>query len=249
MPCTRAADGETVGGQGPLLCAVVSHPARAAGPLACAVVPRNVICISRATGAGGEEIGALVAQRLGFKVVDEEIILEAARKADVDPEVVASAEERKSLIERLFGNPAAGGGLDVISAHGALVLPEPNLAPESFYRDLIRDVILETASGGNVVIVAHAASYPLAGRDDVLRVLVTASPGVRAGRLGEQSRLSSRKAEKAIRESDAARADYLKRFYGVQEELPTGYDLVVSTDVLSPARAAEIVAQASLLSR
>ena len=33
----------------------------------------NVICISHETGAGGEEIGRLVADRLGFLYVDEEI--------------------------------------------------------------------------------------------------------------------------------------------------------------------------------
>ena len=42
-------------------------------------------------------------------------------------------------------------------------------------RNLIRMAIEETAERGNVVIVAHAASHALAGRYDVLRVLVTAS--------------------------------------------------------------------------
>jgi hypothetical protein len=51
-------------------------------------------------------------------------------------------------------------------------------------------------------------------------------------------------AEKTIKSSDAARADYLKRFYGVKE-LPTSYDLVVNTDALSLERAADLIAHAA----
>jgi cytidylate kinase len=62
-------------------------------------------------------------------------------------------------------------------------------------------------------------------------VLITASPSVRARRLGE----------KRVRDEDAARADYLERFYGVEQELPTHYDVVVNTDALSTVAAADIV--------
>ena len=49
-------------------------------------------------------------------------------------------------------------------------------------RAYIREAIEETAGHGKAVIVAHAASHALAGRQDALRVLVTASrQPVRAG--------------------------------------------------------------------
>src|SRR5919197_214234 len=115
----------------------------------------RVVCISHATGAGGEEVGRLVAERLGFLYV-------------------------------------------------------------------------------NVVIVAHAASHAVGPGHEALRVLVTGSPTTRAGRVGERT----------VKDADAARRDYLKRFYGVDEELPTHYDLVVNTDVLSVERAADLIAQA-----
>ena len=50
-------------------------------------------------------------------------------------------------------------------------------------------------------------------------------------------------ARKAIKDADAARSDYLRRFYGVETELPTHYDLVVNTDILSVEQAAEVIAQ------
>ena len=39
---------------------------------------KRVICISRARGALGEQVGEEVARRLGLRVVDEEIVAEAA---------------------------------------------------------------------------------------------------------------------------------------------------------------------------
>jgi cytidylate kinase len=48
-----------------------------------------------------------------------------------------------------------------------------------------------------------------------------------------------------VKQSDAARRDYLKRFHGVDEELPTHYDLVVNTDVLSVELAAQVIGEAA----
>lgn len=187
----------------------------------------------------------MVAGRLGFRVMDEEIVLRAAAKEDLDPDVVADAERRKSFLERLFGDASAAAGIDLGAGQVAVALsPEAHGIPlEARSRDLIREAIRDTAEQGNVVIVSHAASYALAGRPGVLRVLVTASPGVRAGRLATDLGLDAHEGEKAARASDAARADYLKRFYGVEREAPTDYDLVVSTDLLRPEQAADAIAR------
>ena len=79
----------------------------------------------------------------------------------------------------------------------------------------------------------------------MLRVLVTASPETRANRISVVNGVAPKEATKSIKEADAARADYLRRFYGVDAELPTHYDLVVNTDVLSIEQAATLVAQAA----
>ena len=42
---------------------------------------RSVICISRTAVAGGETVGRVVAERLGFRYLDDEVIQLAAEKA------------------------------------------------------------------------------------------------------------------------------------------------------------------------
>jgi len=110
---------------------------------------------------------------------------------------------------------------------------------------LIRAAIYEVARAGQAVIVAHAASMALAGIEGVLRVLVTASTEVRAKRMASAERLERAAAEDAIAASDIDRRDYLKRFYGVKEELPTHYDLVINTEVLTAERAASAIVAAA----
>lgn len=202
----------------------------------------RVITIAHATGADGDRIGRRVAESLGFRYVDEEIIQLAALRHGVDAELVADAERRKTLLERVINDIGLGPMFD---AGGMTMLPPEALVTRADLQTVIVDAIKETAEHGHVVIVSHGAGIPLAGRADVLRVLVTASFDVRAQRVADASRIKKADAEKTLRESDAGRADYFQRFHRIERELPTHYDLVVSTDVLQADEAADIVIAAA----
>jgi cytidylate kinase len=68
---------------------------------------------------------------------------------------------------------------------------------------------------------------------------------VRAERLAREANLDASEARKAIAESDRQRREYLRRFYDIRQELPTHYDLVVNTDVLTLPLAAQLVVSAA----
>jgi cytidylate kinase len=200
----------------------------------------DVVCISAATGAGAEDIVPLVAEKLGFRIVDEAIVARAARDAGVEHHVVADVELRRSFISRLFRDLGSSGGF-VAASTGFPISEGDDVPTTDDLRTLIRSAIEETASQGDVVIVSHAASIALAGRDNVLRVLITASPEVRASRVATARGVSDAEGAELVAREDAGRADYLRRFYDVRSELPTYYDLVVNTDRLGPGEAAELV--------
>lgn len=204
----------------------------------------NVICISRSVGAGGEEVGRLVAQQLRLRFVDEEIIARAAEREGLDMKEVASAEHRTSRLARILA--AGGRGDPEMTGFGTFAaLGSGDPGSSEAYRELIKEAIVQTAEHGAVVIVAHAASHTLAGREDALRVFVTASPPTRSRRLATALGVDEQTASKRVKESDRARADYLRRFYHVQHELPTHYDLVVNTDSLSTEQAAALITSAA----
>ena len=202
----------------------------------------NVVCVSHATGSGGEEIGKQVAQRLDYLYVDEEIVARAAAQGGLEPRDIADEEHRRSLIGRILEVLAEGGG-DAWTFGAGVTAAMESLRPADI-RALIRETIVQTAARGRVVIVAHAASYAVESDPAKLRVLVTASPTTRAQRVSVQDTVDESQAVRMVKDSDAGRRDYLKRFYGVDRESPTDYDLVINTDVLSTAQAADIISQA-----
>ena len=199
----------------------------------------SVVTIARELGARGEDVGRTVAERLGFRYADDEILAAAAQRAGVSKEAIERAEHRPSLIGRILETMA---GLPVEpNVYYAQALAAPRPAVMSGYDELIRDVIVQTASAGKVVIVAHGAGICLANTDGVLRALISATPEVRAERLSAEGGVDLDKARKAIESSDADRQDFLKRFYDVRHEEPWHYDLVINTSRLSVEQAADVI--------
>jgi cytidylate kinase len=210
-------------------------------------VTRRVICVSHLTGAEGEAVARAVAEQLGFRYLDEEIIETAAEWVELEPSVVGAVERRKSLLSRLGATMRAEplpSRPDASAVHGRGAAAREMPSDEDL-RELIRDAIKDVADEKDIVIASHAAAMLLAGRDDTLRVLVTASQGTRARRVAKARNVDERGAEKLLAGEDASRADYLKRFHNVEREQPVHYDLVVNTDTLTPERAAELIAHAA----
>jgi hypothetical protein len=204
----------------------------------------RVVAISPTDGSEGEALGPIVAHKLGFRLINEQVVARVAWEAGVKPEVVADVERRKSLVARVLGGlgdvaPAAAARLS-----GFPIVDDPAPRRDAL-RGLIRSVLWESAEVGDAVIVAHAASLALATRADVLRVLITASAETRARRLAEAQKIGEAEAEKLVARGDANRADYLKRFYGVSTELPTHYDIVLNTDRVAPDDAAALILTAA----
>jgi cytidylate kinase len=199
----------------------------------------RIVTISHTTGAAGDSVGRSTAERMGFRYVDEQVIETAAGKHGLDASIVADAERRKSFLIRLLDDM---GSMPVVEPFGVIVTADgPDLPRGERLRAFIVEAIHETARSGDVVIVSHAAGVPLAGRDDVLRVLITASFDTRARRLAADEGVSQGEAVRRLKESDNGRADYFRRFYEIERELSTHYDLVVNTDRITPEQATDIV--------
>jgi len=200
-------------------------------------VLKRVIAVSRTIGAGGETVGHLVSKRLGWRYVDEEIVSAAAKTAGVKADLVADAEKRRGILLEFvdgLGEPGPRIG-------GFMVTGADEGERSEDYRALIREAVKETAEQGEVVIVAHAGALALAGKEDVLRVLITASAEMRVWRVADQAKVPLAKATEIVKHSDAARAHYIKQFYDIDAELPTHYDLIVNTDAVSPEETARAV--------
>ena len=195
----------------------------------------RAVALSQVDGSGAESIGREVAQQLGFGYLNEAIVAEGARIRGVDPALISDAEQRKSLFSRL-AEAALRAAPDMSSPPKLYAFDETDMMLWD-----IRDAVRDAADRGNVVLVAHAACYACAGRSDVLRVWVTAPPSTRASRLASTLGLSDKEAAKSVRQSDAARASYLKKVYDIDEESDADYDIVINTERLTTDAAAGLI--------
>src|SRR3954449_12931118 len=156
----------------------------------------RVVCISAVDGANGEEVAPAVASALGFRLVDEEIVRNAAKEAGVDASQVAEVEKRRSLAIRLLDSLGTNTSMSTLAMAG--YVPEMDGPNDTDLRGLIRTAIEELAQRGEAVIVAHAASMALGDRSDVLKVLLTASRSARERAVTEDRGLDEKAARKEI---------------------------------------------------
>jgi len=205
----------------------------------------RVVTIARQVGAAGEEVARLVAEQLGFRYVDYQIVQEAAREAGVSPDTVSEAEHTPSLLTRILEALARSPSTPAAAWADPVPLATSPLYTSTDYRQFIEQVVRDLAEEGNCVIVGHAAQVILRNRPDTLRVLICGSREARARRIMAGMGVDEKEALKTVDRTDSERLDYFQRFYHVGWLDPWTYDLCISTDRISPRGAADLIVRAA----
>jgi cytidylate kinase len=207
----------------------------------------SVVTFSIQVGSGGSAISRAVAERLGYRFYDWEIISQAAQEAGVSPEVlaVATSERRPSFIERVLGRLAGFDVEDDASAAG--LAASPNLLTSEDYRQFIEHVVQELGSQGDAVIVNRAGQVLLSNIPGVFRVLIFGSPEVRAQRFAASQGREITEVRKMLADSDRQRGEYLKRVYRIDWLACTNYDIAINTDTIDQDLATDMIVTASRL--
>ena len=195
-----------------------------------------LITLSRQYAAGGSRIARLVADSIGWQLVDNEFVEQVAERAGLTPEEVAAREEKPpSLIERLASVTAFE--LPELFTHGGVRgrLDEGSL--EQVTRSLVKDL----AEQGNSVLVGRASAAVLARREDALHVRVVAGADFRERYAQEVFGLSPQEAAQRRAEVDANRKRYHQDYYDRNVDDPTHYDLVINSERLGWDGSAEVL--------
>jgi cytidylate kinase len=216
-----------------------------------------IVTLSRQLGAGGSEVAAGLAKALGLRVIDREAIDLAAMKAGV-PEVALHElgyEGRRGLVQRILNalktSPAIPSVMEMqrrdslapLTMRGGIFTPARPLlsaAMEDYVR-MVGMVIKDIAGEGNVLIIGRASQMMLKGNPEALHVQVVAPLARRVEKRMRLEGLTKHEATKRILASDQARANYLRRYYGVNWLDPQLYDLVVNTGRISIQTAVQLV--------
>lgn len=197
----------------------------------------SIVAVSRQFGSGGAIVGRGVAQRLGFRYADRDILAEAARELKVHADDLAHMEERAASIWERVGTLFALGAPDT-----PFIPPSLPRVSESQLFKIEEQVIRSIAAHGNAVIVGRGAAHILGHADDVLRVFLHAPLQDRiALAMSEYSIEDRARAEAVVRQSDAARANFVKTYTGKNWCDAALYDVTLDTSAVGLDRSVDII--------
>jgi cytidylate kinase len=185
----------------------------------------RVITIEREYGSGGGEIAQKVADRLGWKLWDQLLTNEIARRMECDCRVVEEHEEKRDpLFYRLLKAFMRG------SHEGSLNAPRMKMADTECIREVAERVVKDAAEGGNCVIVGRGSAYYLQGRLDAFHVFIYAPVGdkVRRLRVGGKSESEAAQLAETV---DRDRAAFIKQYFGVEWPDRSRFHLMVNSTI------------------
>lgn len=170
----------------------------------------KVLTIEREYGSGAVDIARKVAEHMGWKLWDQLLTTEIARRLECDSLHVERHEERRDpLYYRLFKSFLRG------SFEGSLNAPNLKMADADSIRAVTEKVVTAAAKEGNCVIVGRGSAYYLHDRPDAFHVFVYASFEEKVRRLQEIGK-SEQEAIQLAETVDLDRAAFIKQYFGVE---------------------------------
>ena len=186
---------------------------------------RIVITLSREFGTGGHEVGRKLAEKLGIKFYDDELIKIAAEKMGFNENYVRDNEEQ--IPDFSFSGMFSG-----ISAYA----PSPSDQIQENQFELIREI----AKDQSCVILGRAADYILQEDPDQVSVFLFAPLDARVKRLSQdtthykaylpEDSYTEDQLIKAVKYIDKQRKKYYEFYTENQWGERDVYDLLINTD-------------------
>jgi cytidylate kinase len=202
-----------------------------------------VITISREVGSGGRTIGRKLAEKLGVRFSDKELVDELQKKLNL---TVSSIEELKGKKKRWLDDfiqmvapvPMSGmlvdGDSDYISEYNLSLSVNDIFEAE-------KEILNGIADEGSCVIAGRLGFFVLKDRPNKVDILITASRDKRIARIMEKQNLSRQKAEEVIDSVDKARDNYVQRYTGQSRYDARNYHIVLNMDYITEDQAVAMI--------
>ena len=175
-----------------------------------------VVAIGREFGAQGCDIAEKLAEKLGVKLYDRQLVEEAAKKLEMDEHTVQKADEVSAKdIEGLKTTYGVGNFY---------------LSPQVL--DAQADIIERVAQNESCIIMGRCADYILKDRDDCLKIYIYAPFDVRTKHIAEKYDMSMFSAKRLVRQMDEKRDTYYKYVTGNRRGEHDGKDAMFDSSIM-----------------
>lgn len=199
-----------------------------------------ILTVSRLYGSGGSEVAALVARKLGWSLLDNEVVDAVASRLGLSTAEVEAREERvPSLVERLASAMTMGSQEWMTPVAAAKRPTDEQLL------DVTRHIIQEAIARGPVVVVGRGAPAMLAERSDALHVFCYAPRKALVARTMKREGLSAEEATRLVDDTNREREQWVRMHWERDWRAHDNYDLSVNTERLGIQGAAELLVSAA----
>jgi len=195
----------------------------------------QVYTIGREFGSMGLLVGQKLAERLGIKYYDKELLQQAAKDSGFCEEIFENHDEKASnsflysLVMDTYsaGNYAAAPFLDMPLNHKVFLAQF--------------DTIKKIAENESCVIVGRCADYALANHPDVINVFIRAELEDRIKIISKRMDMTENKAKDLIMKNDKQRASYYNYYTSKKWGDTASYDLCINTSKISVDNAVDLI--------
>lgn len=187
-----------------------------------------IITIGREYGSGGLDIGMKVAEMLGIKCYDKELINLAANTQGISKKVLTELEEHRG---NFLKDPTANifhssrkNNLPAFGAFGRSMNDRVFMAESSAIRKL--------ADEESCVIIGRCADVLLRNRENTFTIFIQAPKEDRIKRIAERTEGTLEEAEKEMKKVDKTRSSYYEYYTDSKWGDRKGYDLMIDSSLL-----------------
>lgn len=210
-----------------------------------------VITVAGTLGSRAREVGIGLADKLGFDYLDNEILVDGARRLGVSVDLMVQRDERcRSFGERVAGilrnfleqsgsagavDPMAGSaGIEVLLArsYNEAASVHATGLDDRLYIDALSAVIEGLARRGNVVLVGRGSQAILREHPDAIHIAVTAPLAWRVQNVVEREGVLVEEAKRLVADFDRQRTAFHKKFFKVDPDDAGLYHLTLNAERL-----------------
>jgi len=185
----------------------------------------RIVSLEREFGSGGGGIAAELGHRLGWKLWDNQLTCEIAKRANVAEAAVALCDERvDSRLYRMAKAFWRG------SYERNINLADPHVFDTDRMMSMMEEIMLGIAAEGNAVIVGRGSPFFLRQREDTFRVFTYAPREEKIRRLMAIGK-KQRECEELVDEVDKERIAFIKHYFNADWPVRSLYHMMINTAV------------------
>ncbi len=193
-----------------------------------------IITIGRECGSGGRHIGKKLAEELGVKCYDKELIDVAVKKSGLCKEIFETHDEKptSSFLYSLVMDTYSLGYAN--SAYMDMPLNHKVFLAQF-------DTIKQIATEEPCIIIGRCADYALAEFPNVVSVFITADEDVKIKTLMERHNMTEAQAKSFMVKTDKKRASYYNYYSSKRWGDSKSYDLCINSSKVGMDGAIRII--------